>query len=737
MARGGRCIGRSAASACDGSGSHLNRAMQIARAGVPATSAAPSKADIFRAVASLYNDELRPYSRILKKRLVEHSDLPEFKVKNIDEGRLRALCEESAQLHVLKEEGGEWSVELISRAPTFVDVYDTRDIYSNETWAAAENYFRSLQGSKEDTLPGGRYATAVALAKRNLPFLAGFSLGRICHFTQIATSQRQLLGYANGRMVPFASSLSVVKAQFAEHQLPLVGSSSGDTHGSAAIPIAGLSVARVMLQDILATAKVQGSLPVPISNVKRIFRSRYQLELSETALGHCRLTDLLRGERFRDICEVQLQDRGYVVLPATKSLVDASFDAHPILGDSSSKGRTLDVAPGPIPCETSHLSSQHADFDGVEFTQRFCPDEPLCLEDADKPSMKEISPATAPFPFPTPSPQYDYSGSHGGNAFTWNLACRSLRMASSTHGHHARETRSLWMHSDCGKEASAIEEPPSVPKQLFCPDEPLDLEAARQEVSKAWMSPAPCCAWTPSPHYPMRSSLSYRINCTDATAGSTTSQNPSRSTSAESRSLVVLSKSGSSSRSNSHNDGDHNACLPATVTGCHQSHNVCPLQQPACNKELPLSSSLSNQGRCQPIRQHDLHVAHQGHQPVIHQNQRLGMAAPPLVPTVFRCMFQQFPKLTAAPDGSRLRDEVCVNNHREPTGLSATRLPVGNGAGSEAHARGTCKPCAHFHSKNGCRNAEQCLFCHSCPPGELNRRQNAKKRLNARQLRGA
>jgi len=192
---------------------------------------------------------------------------------------------------------------------------------------------------------------------------------------------------------------------------------------------------------------------------------------------------LLRGERFRDVCEVQLQDRGYVILPARKALGDASFDAHPILGDSSSKRWTLDVAPGPIPCETSHLSSQHADFDGVEFTQRFCPDEPLCLEDADKPSMKEISPATAPFPFPTPSPQYDYSGSHGGNAFTWNLACRSLRMASSTHGHHARETRSLWMHSDCGKEASAIEEPPSVPKQLFCPDEPLDLEAAHQEVS--------------------------------------------------------------------------------------------------------------------------------------------------------------------------------------------------------------------------------------------------------------
>merc|ERR550532_2450608 len=57
---------------------------------------------------SLYTDELRPYSRILKKRLAEHG----FKIteaKEIDTGRLRVLCEDKASLNVKSEEGGEWS----------------------------------------------------------------------------------------------------------------------------------------------------------------------------------------------------------------------------------------------------------------------------------------------------------------------------------------------------------------------------------------------------------------------------------------------------------------------------------------------------------------------------------------------------------------------------------------------------------------------------------------------------
>jgi len=44
------------------------------------------------------------------------------------------------------------------------------------------------------------------------------------------------------------------------------------------------------------------------------------------------------------------------------------------------------------------------------------------------------------------------------------------------------------------------------------------------------------------------------------------------------------------------------------------------------------------------------------------------------------------------------------------------------------HRMRTCNPCAHFHSANGCRKGSQCHYCHECPPGELKRRQKAKRR---------
>lgn len=48
-------------------------------------------------------------------------------------------------------------------------------------------------------------------------------------------------------------------------------------------------------------------------------------------------------------------------------------------------------------------------------------------------------------------------------------------------------------------------------------------------------------------------------------------------------------------------------------------------------------------------------------------------------------------------------------------------------SGSNLHRFGTCRPCAHHHSPKGCSNGPQCKFCHLCPPGELKRRQKAKK----------
>jgi len=53
---------------------------------------------------------------------------------------------------------------------------------------------------------------------------------------------------------------------------------------------------------------------VTVSNVKRLFRSYFGLDLSETALGYSRLSDLLQDPRFRDIGVVQARGAGQVVV---------------------------------------------------------------------------------------------------------------------------------------------------------------------------------------------------------------------------------------------------------------------------------------------------------------------------------------------------------------------------------------------------------------------------------------
>merc|ERR1711990_576143 len=54
---------------------------------------------------------------------------------------------------------------------------------------------------------------------------------------------------------------------------------------------------------------------VPLSNIKRIFRSQFELELSETALGHSKLSEMLQDDRLQDICTVRLLEQGYFVIP--------------------------------------------------------------------------------------------------------------------------------------------------------------------------------------------------------------------------------------------------------------------------------------------------------------------------------------------------------------------------------------------------------------------------------------
>jgi len=140
-----------------------------------------------------------------------------------------------------------------------------------------------------------------------LPFLQGYSLGQVCHVVQLAMSEKKLLGYLDGTIAPYQQSNSMMKATAAEH--------CRSSNASQRIPLATWECAQSCLAAVLESAVRKGKKQVPISTLKRLFRSRFHIELSETALGYTKLSDLLQDEAFIGMCSVKLLERGYVIIP--------------------------------------------------------------------------------------------------------------------------------------------------------------------------------------------------------------------------------------------------------------------------------------------------------------------------------------------------------------------------------------------------------------------------------------
>jgi len=263
--------------------------------------------DLLAAVGSLYHDKLRPYGRLVRKRLRELASARGAVLIESDLGRLRRACEECSFLSVEAGAGSEWSVLLVDREAAFVDTYSNEEVYPTALWTGITDYLRQLDETG-DSLPGGRYSCARVLLESGLPCLQGRSLGEVCHIVQLAMSEKKLLGYLDGTIAPYGRSNSMVKDTAAKR---CMGSSP-----SQQLPLASRAEARSCMVDVLRSAVRKGRKQVPISTLKRLFRSRFHIELSETALGCTKLSDLLQNDVFSDICCVKLLERGYVLLPS-------------------------------------------------------------------------------------------------------------------------------------------------------------------------------------------------------------------------------------------------------------------------------------------------------------------------------------------------------------------------------------------------------------------------------------
>merc|ERR1712113_178581 len=114
----------------------------------------------------------------------------------------------------------------------------------------------------------------------------------------------------NGMVVPYNRSQSMVKEQNARSQRPCA-STARKSKSSA---FATWDMMRPCLQQLLSSI----GQPMPLSNVKRLFRAQFHVELSETALGYAKLSECLQDPRIRDLCDVKLQGQGYTIVPARK-----------------------------------------------------------------------------------------------------------------------------------------------------------------------------------------------------------------------------------------------------------------------------------------------------------------------------------------------------------------------------------------------------------------------------------
>jgi hypothetical protein len=223
-----------------------------------------------------------------------------------------------------------------------VDVQSPEDPYAPELWQALGHYLDSL-GDGDMAVPGGRYACASLLQSRRLPFLATLSLGQINHVVQLGISQKKVLGYQAGAVVPYRYSLSMQKERCALEMRPSLG-------------VAGLTEHATwdQLRSFLATALEGrgGQAGLALASLKSDFNTECGAELSETVLGYDKLSRLLEDPRVSDICSVRLHRNGYALFsrqpprapPGGRDSDGAAGRAVPVLAGRPRPDRLDDVA---------------------------------------------------------------------------------------------------------------------------------------------------------------------------------------------------------------------------------------------------------------------------------------------------------------------------------------------------------------------------------------------------------
>jgi len=131
-----------------------------------------------------------------------------------------------------------------------------------------------------------RFSLASWLQLSSRP-LSQLSFGRVLHVVHHLIRTKSVLGKRRGLLVPYPLSEEFEKQQNAKSLLP-TGLRMGEEYVA--------SWAR--FDECLKRLLQENSGTLAASALKRAFRTRFHLELSETALGHASMTSLLKDARF-------------------------------------------------------------------------------------------------------------------------------------------------------------------------------------------------------------------------------------------------------------------------------------------------------------------------------------------------------------------------------------------------------------------------------------------------------
>jgi len=179
-------------------------------------------------------------------------------------------------------------------------------------------------------------------------------LGELNHVVALAMGSRRILGWsAAGRAVPYHKSEAGIKLRCAASAVPVPRVPDAPPMG-----VAGWEVVRACLWKLLAQAEKRGK-EMQLPNVTRLFRSEFNLVLSETALGHERLQDLLQDPCLEDICVLRKRAVGHhvVVERAVGAIAEAPLECPPMRPPHRT-APPAEAAPAlPRQCTRQHLCS--------------------------------------------------------------------------------------------------------------------------------------------------------------------------------------------------------------------------------------------------------------------------------------------------------------------------------------------------------------------------------------------